>query len=84
MDARHDGPEPLFLARVRRVSLSLAILVAALGCVVIAGWLFGISELTSVLPGLATMKVNTALLFAAVLVTAWTVSRRSGGRRAQG
>ncbi|HLP19723.1 MAG TPA: PAS domain S-box protein, partial [Chitinophagales bacterium] len=37
--------------------------VLVVGCAVIAGWLFHISALTSILPGYTTMKFNTATCF---------------------
>lgn len=43
-----------------RFSAATAVVV---GCLVLCGWYFGIPLFTTVLPGLATMKVNTALAF---------------------
>jgi PAS domain S-box-containing protein len=43
------------------VALLAGLLVVALGVIVLIGWTFDISALKSVFPGLATMKVNTAL-----------------------
>jgi PAS domain S-box-containing protein len=40
-----------------------AITAVGVGCVVLLGWLLGIASLTVVLPGLATMKPNTAVCF---------------------
>src|SRR5258708_1058477 len=43
------------------VVLVASLLVVALGVTVMIGWAFNITALKSVLPGLVTMKVNTAL-----------------------
>jgi PAS domain S-box-containing protein len=46
-----------------RVASGCALAVMALGLVVMAGWLLGIESIKRVLPGLASMKFNTALGF---------------------
>ena len=48
-----------------------AILAAVLGVAVLTGWIFNIALLKSVLPHLATMKVNTAIGFLAAGVSLW-------------
>jgi diguanylate cyclase (GGDEF)-like protein len=48
-----------------------AVLVASVGAAVMMGWLLDIAVLKSVLPGLATMKFNTACGFFAAGVALW-------------
>jgi len=48
-----------------------AMAVVALGCGVLVGWLFHIQVLMSVLPGLVTMKVNTALSLVFSGISLW-------------
>lgn len=45
--------------------------VAAVGCIVLAGWLFDINLLRSVAPGLPEMVINTALGFLLCGVSLW-------------
>ena len=43
----------------------------AVGAIVLAGWLLNIPSLKSLVPGWATMKVNTAVAFIADRRRAW-------------
>ena len=48
-----------------------AVVVASVGLAVICGWLFNIPLLKTVIPGLATMKMNSACAFVAAGVALW-------------
>ena len=48
---------------LRSISQAASIIVFAIGCFVILGWIFDITILKSVFPGFVTMKVNAAVLF---------------------
>ena len=58
----------LFLDRLVRIGAALA---AAVGIAALVGWVFGIPSLTSILPGFATMKVNTAGCFLMASTALW-------------
>lgn len=53
------------------LSQTTAITVLVIGCIVIMGWLFNIATLKSVLPGLVTMKANTAIGFILSGLSLW-------------
>lgn len=56
------------------ISKILAISVSSLGVMVFMGWLFDISILKSVVPGVVSMKVNTALYFILSGFTLWILN----------
>lgn len=56
------------------ISKILAISVSSLGVMVFMGWLFDISILKSVVPGVVSMKVNTALCFILSGFTLWILN----------
>jgi PAS domain S-box-containing protein len=47
----------------RKIARAATVLTIILGCSVVVGWVFGIAPLKSVLAGLVTMKMNTAVCF---------------------
>src|ERR1043165_1924784 len=58
-------------------SRMVAALVVTLGSAVLVGWLADIAALKSILPGLATMKPNTALAFIFAGIALWCLSKSS-------
>src|SRR5688500_18823957 len=62
-----------------RIRIALCLLLVPLGAAVIIGWLARTPELTSVVPGLSTMKFNAAICFTLIgvglLALGWPRSR---------
>ena len=56
-------PDPHLLKQLRRLSRGAAAAVVLIGSAAMAGWILGIDVLKSVVPGVVTMKANTALCF---------------------
>jgi PAS domain S-box-containing protein/putative nucleotidyltransferase with HDIG domain len=54
---------------------AIALAVGTLATVALAGWVLGIDALKSGVPGLVTMKANTAVCFLATAVALWTLTR---------
>lgn len=52
---------PNHIAALQVFSRKASVATVAIGAVVIFGWMFNIAALKSVLPGLVTMKANTAI-----------------------
>lgn len=55
--------ESRIVRNCRRFSKAVGALAIIVGCLALLGWLLGVPALTSIFPGLATMKPNTALCF---------------------
>jgi hypothetical protein len=58
-------------------------IVIAIGLIVLMGWVFKIPTLTSILPGLATMKANSALAFVLAGVSLWQVTGKDRDQRSK-
>ncbi|HXQ36230.1 MAG TPA: PAS domain S-box protein, partial [Anaerolineales bacterium] len=63
------------LSSFRNVSRVASGVVLAVGLLVLVGWLFDIPVLTSILPGRATMKPNTALGFILCGISLWSLNQ---------
>ncbi len=57
-----------------------AILTFVIGCSVLLGWFFHISILKSGLPGIVTMKFNTALCFVLLGISLWLLQEKRSGK----
>ncbi|MDB5326432.1 MAG: rpfC [Phycisphaerales bacterium] len=66
-----------FVSRIRGVPVFLACAVIAIGLVVLVGWATGNSALKSVVPGMITMKVNTAIRLIMLAAALLLLSRTS-------
>jgi PAS domain S-box-containing protein len=73
-DQGSKAMSPSYLASVERFSRITSLLVAVVGVAVLLGWIFDIEVLKSVLPGLVTMKVNTACGFIAAGSALWLLA----------
>jgi len=74
------GAVPMTTTRFHNLARAMAIITAGIGATGLAGWVFGLDRLTSVLPGLATMKPNTAIAFL-LASTALAIQVSSGAAR---
>jgi len=63
--------KPSLINFLQYFSQTISIVVFGFGCLVILGWIFDITLLKSVLPGLVTMKANTAIAFCCGASAVW-------------
>ena len=77
---------PRLAHRFRQASQVIALLVAALGLVVLGGWAFDVPTLTYIRPPFQSMKVNTALCFLFLGAGLWLAhdDKRQRSRRILG
>src|SRR5690242_20526056 len=60
-DAWADTPDPQLTRRFRQYAMWCGVLVIAIGCLALLGWLTGTTVITSISLHWATMKANTAI-----------------------
>ena len=65
-------------AALQRVAQSLAVGVACVAAMAIAGWVFHLEGLKSVIPGWPTLKPNTAAGLIALSLSLWSLARTGG------
>ncbi|MEO8035062.1 MAG: hypothetical protein ABI837_11575, partial [Acidobacteriota bacterium] len=68
-DAGVPGPDDRVFRLLRAYCQGAVIAVAGLACLVLLGWVFHVRFLMSVVPGLVSMKVNTALGLAVAAIS---------------
>jgi len=72
---------PRLVTSYRNASRAAGGIVVAIGFLVLVGWLFDVPAFKSILPGLSTMKANTALAFMLAGSSLWLASTRGENER---
>jgi PAS domain S-box-containing protein len=65
-----------FITAIKTFVQVISLMVTLLGALVLTGWMYDLIVLKSVFPGLATMKVNTALSFFIVGAALWLLTNQ--------
>ena len=66
----------IVLNRLRDNSERISIFVFFAGCMVLVGWIFNISYLKEVIPGLQSMKANNTIVFMLLALSLWLLQQK--------
>jgi len=80
MTAQLKSSFHISLEKVPRIA---SMVVFVVGCIVLTGWQLDLPALTSILPGMATMKANSALAFILCAISLWLLQNRQTKRPAR-
>jgi PAS domain S-box-containing protein len=76
----HITPGPVLVSRLKMLARFAALFSALMGFLVLVGWGFDNSTMKSLLPGLAPMKVNTALCIVWAGISLWLFAAQEDGK----
>jgi len=74
------GPDMVVVLRLKLLTRFAALFSACLGSFVLAGWAFDVPMMKTVLPGLASMKPNTAICVASTGLSLWLFTAQEDGK----
>lgn len=75
------SPKQSVLTALNVFANTVAVAISATGFIVLIGWQTGNTYLTSIVPGLASMKVNTAVGFVAAALSLWLICKSNPSNR---